>query len=141
MFKFMLVLLIAQTGCATGFKIYGDVGPEFEPYVNRFMEVTGINFIFADIYFEEQTGNVIGVCKSKGAYRAIEIDPEWWNEADDWGREALMFHELSHCILDQDHRNFTLDDGCAGSIMDEYHMGSWCYEKHYDHYISEFVRW
>jgi len=67
----------------------------------------------------------------------VEIDPVWWYEAGYADQEQLIFHELAHCVLRQDHRNFIMSDRCPGSIMDEYHIHNSCYIKHYDYYIEE----
>lgn len=115
----------------------GIVDPEFEPYVEMFLDHANISSINVDMYFNDLTGNVIGVCKTRGSEKKIEIDIMWWSSASELDREIVIFHELGHCVLGQGHRNFRLSDGCRGSIMDEYHIGAYCYDKHYDHYIGE----
>lgn len=136
----LVLLSLMLSGCGKGFKAinHGHVDPEFEQYVDKFLEIYNIPVIYVDLYFNEQTGNVIGVCKIKGNDKNVEIDPEWWYRASDLDREILIFHELGHCVLGQhEHRDYTLSDGCPGSIMDEYHIGAYCYDKHYDYYIEE----
>lgn len=120
----------------------GTVDPDFQPFVDKFIDmfkIDTIDVIYVDIYYNQQSGNVIGVCKIKGEEKDIEIDPEWWSKANDLNREILMFHELGHCVLSQGHRNYELSDHCPGSIMDTYHIGAYCYNKHYDYYIDEML--
>lgn len=136
----LIIVGLMLSGCGEGFEAIntGKVDPEFEDYVNKFLEIYEIPVIHVDMYFDEQSGNVIGVCKIRGNDRYIEIDPNWWSWSGDVDREILIFHELGHCVLDQHgHRDFRLTDGCPGSIMDTYHIGANCYEKHYDYYIEE----
>lgn len=136
----LIALSSLLSACGQRFKAknYGHVDPEFEEYVEKFMEIYNIQVAYIDIYFDEQTGSVIGVCKIRGDERDIEVDPVWWGDAGDLDREILIFHELGHCALNQHgHRDFNLSDGCAGSIMNTYHIGAYCYEKHYDYYIEE----
>lgn len=132
-------VLLVVSGCGSGFRAVniGVVDPEFEPYVELFLEHANIPSINVDMYFNDQTGNVIGVCKKRGNDRNIEIDGDWWSTASDLDREILIFHELGHCVLDQGHRDFQLPDGCGGSVMGTYHIGAYCYDLHYDHYIEE----
>ena len=141
MLRLILLLSVSSmiVGCGQGFRAInpGIVDPEFQPYVDKFMELGNITVAGIDMYFSPQSGNVIGMCFVNGSYRDIEIDGVWWSTAGDLDREILIFHELGHCVLNRGHRNFTLQDGCGGSLMDSYHIGSYCYSKHYDYYIEE----
>jgi len=47
----------------------------------------------------------------------IDISPIYWNSVNDQGKEALLFHELGHCVLGRVHRNDTQPDGVPNSIM------------------------
>jgi len=141
MLRLILLLSVSSMliGCGNGFRPInvGVVDPEFEPYVELFLDYANIPSINVDMYFNNQSGNVIGVCKTRGNEKKIEIDGVWWYSASELDREILIFHELGHCVLGQGHRNYTLSDGCRGSVMDEYHIGAYCYEKHYDYYLEE----
>jgi len=53
-------------------------------------------------YFKE-LGGPAGVCIKKGSARIIRIDPKVWEELSGVSREALMFHELGHCVLGRTH--------------------------------------
>lgn len=132
----LIIIVTSLTNCGK-FKAKGIIDPEFRPYVELFAETYGV-YINVDMYFDELEGTIIGRCWKKGEARDIEIDVSWWsNNTDPYDRELLVFHELGHCVLDQGHRDFFLEDGCGGSIMVTIHIGGVCYERHYDYYIEE----
>ena len=135
-----LLLFLPLLGCGE-FRTIGYVDPEFRPHVEKFLEITNISNINVDMYFHPDTGEFIGVCIIRGQYKDIIIDMEYWKQAGYVDREILIFHELGHCVLMQDHRDFKLQDNCPGSIMNTYHIGEYCYDKHYDYYIEELLRW
>ena len=126
-------------GCGHGFRAIGIIDPEFVPYVDKFIEITGVDSIELDMYFNELDDSIIGVCTVEGIAKDVEIDPVWWKAVGRWDREILIFHELAHCVLGQEHRNLRLTDGCSGSIMNEYHIGAYCYKRHYNYYIQELL--
>lgn len=136
----LLLLLSVSTmivGCGEGFRAVTQIDRDFQPIVEKFEYIYGVD-VDLNMFYQDLDGNVIGVCRSKTSYREIAVDPEYWDDAKELDRELLVFHELGHCVLDQlVHRNSTLSDGCSGSIMDEYHIGAYCYDKHYDYYIEE----
>lgn len=45
----------------------------------------------------------VGVCNHKMNGYSIQILKPFWDKADVIERRQLMYHELSHCILDRDH--------------------------------------
>lgn len=47
--------------------------------------------------------NTIGVCDTETTQ--VILEESNWKEANQLEKEALVFHELAHCILDQDHVN------------------------------------
>jgi hypothetical protein len=62
--------------------------------------------------------NVIGQCAwSEGHSHAITLDEAYWNRANDLQREFVVFHELGHCVLGSDHRDYSDAYGNCGSIM------------------------
>lgn len=136
----IVVLSILLAGCGRpGFQANTYIDPNFQPMVDKFTEISGIT-PEVSIYFDDLTGDVIGTCYVRGEVRDIEIDEAWWWNASYLDRELVIFHELGHCVLDQmDHRDFKLSNGCSGSIMNTYHIGAYCYEKHYDYYIEELL--
>ncbi len=99
-----------------------NVGPDFEPYVQRFISVakdngvdidfsdTGLSIVFRDAV-DKETG---GVCRGN---HDIEIERFFWNGLTDLEKEGLIFHELGHCELFRGHRNDKLPNGEWASRM------------------------
>ena len=67
-----------------------------------------------DVDLVDLPDDIAGRCwfRGRGYNRGfrIELDAPLWEESSAEDRELLMFHELGHCVLGQDHR--------AGSIME-----------------------
>ena len=62
--------------------------------------------------------HVAGTCKySSHTTNHITIDLSFWNSADRLTREMVVFHELGHCVLGQDHREYEDENGNCLSIM------------------------
>ena len=94
--------------------------------------------------FEEtrtpENPNAVGWCFIN-ALRRITINPEFWQQAPEFQREALMFHELGHCALNLPHDNRTVFDPEFGevpvSIMNYMIIGNEAiYMKYRDSYLN-----
>ncbi len=71
--------------------------------------------------------NTVGTC---GPNRRIIISREWWDYHPYGGdREALVYHELGHCTLGQDHR--------PNSIMQPYGLSGYTYRNDEEDYLAE----
>ncbi len=68
---------------------------------------------------EALDGNIAGQCTSfsGGAGNNIRIDDQFWQQADFYLREFVMYHELGHCVLDRPHLDAETTDGRCISIM------------------------
>jgi hypothetical protein len=139
--KLIIMAVVAITTSACG-KAY--IEPEFMPYVQTFEDATGkrvdISMKFVDRLDKDDI--IKGMCWNRGFTKDIEISAKHWN----WGmseasKEALILHELGHCVLGREHTSVedTMDEGdnCPNSIMDKNSAPYWCYEKHKDHYLNE----
>ncbi len=87
----------------------GDRGP-FDSYFQQFesFSVQNGRDTFGDdaitIAFAKLNGTEAGRCEwhfIKG--RKVLIDPDKWEGLDEPSREALLFHELGHCLLHREH--------------------------------------
>lgn len=87
---------------------------EFEPYFQKFERYSNEmgRSTFGDdtmsIAFAKLNENEAGRCEwhiLKG--RRILIDPDKWKGMDDLTREALVNHELGHCLLRREHQEGT----------------------------------
>ena len=92
------------------------VDHELLMYVERFQSLFNIADIPFDIHivdtFDENfvipdpsSGRIVGVCSHN--MRRIEILAAFFDEASDYRREALLFHELGHCVGNLSHKNET----------------------------------
>lgn len=106
------------------------VGKDFQPYYNEFMEIVK-EYCSEDQYFHPNfkiefhrlPGKEIGSCLTRPDRFIIYIDLDYWNTPvsnSEEKRYSLMFHELSHCILDLDHS----DDPENYMYYSDYHIGS-----------------
>lgn len=93
----------------------------FVPYIDRFFEeaqMRGLDLKKEDFSFSMQFGSIAhaaGVCRY--ATNEMTINPNYWNDRNEIGKEYLVFHELGHCILDRRHENVILNHGECKSIM------------------------
>lgn len=86
----------------------------------------------------DSQGAVIGRCQP--FLQNISIDPIYWNEATYIERKALIFHELSHCLLWKMHDNEIRKDFCPKSIMHHSMPNLFCLQKHWNNYILDILK-
>jgi hypothetical protein len=100
----------------------------------------------------------VGLCWHMENPRRIQLDTKSWKSYDYAKKEALILHELGHCVCNLDHVHFMgkydvgskapeksedrlnagfLEDGCPTSLMHPIVLDSECYTKHRDHYRYE----
>lgn len=82
------------------------------------------------------SGNVVGYCIISKRLPAVYIDIDAWNRFSDLLREALVFHELGHCLLRRPHCNVEFR-GRPISIMRHHLILLKHYERFRDNYIDE----
>ena len=110
---------------------------ELAVYFDRFIEegrsrgwdvpddLNGITGSISDIGERD----VIGLCYYNSATpNSIVIDREYWNSANDYGKEMVVFHELGHCFLDRDHYEGENSNGVCLSLMNSGTSG--CYTQY-----------
>ena len=63
--------------------------------------------------------NVAGTCSYGGRtnQRDVLIDSDFWKRSSPLYREYIVFHELGHCVLGQDHREACFSNRTWLSIM------------------------
>lgn len=143
-----LVLGLALAGCGAAepstqvLKGPSDVDPAVNLEVWAFElewghQVTGVAVGFGDVDGALSDGT-IGVCSVLPWSRRVTLDTTWWVEADAAGREALVFHELGHCVLDRGHDDSTHEDGRPKSVMaSEITLVKWAWSHHRQEYVDE----
>lgn len=111
--------------------------PTFEPYKKQFEKDTGTTISkFITVNFSTREGNIAGSCRAFPYI--INIDPSVWFRVSAIQKQALIYHELSHCVCFRGHTTGYLKDGCPKSLMDTRMMRTSCLEKHWEKYMAEF---
>jgi len=105
------------------------IDPTLESIVNKFYqeaELRGItlqktNLIVevVDVLVEDRCGQCERPKRKKEEQRTIKISKSsvCWIRESEQNREALVFHELGHCLLDRDHKDDLFPSGAPKSIM------------------------
>jgi hypothetical protein len=129
-----------------------DVGP-FEPYVEVFREQAlaaghPVQIDSLLMSFKEVAQDLQGFCTASpvvqfdGAFRlrmvpTVYIDPSAWQTQNDWGHEAVILHELGHCILGRGHDSRVLDTGAPRSLMYPTRIDPQVYHDNRGYYFTE----
>ncbi len=105
-------------------------------YASRFEQDLGIP-VNVGMSFVPQAPMILGTCwmyPGDPMANYIEIDPAWWDVISESEREELVFHELGHCVLLQEHLTGTIMDRDGRwiplSIMHMFGFGDPAYTKH-----------
>jgi hypothetical protein len=109
------------------------VAPEFQKYVDKFFEEVisrGVNIAKENLIVkaDKTTSNFSDICgkctpsnKNSEPQKTVEINSTnspFWKTISDNDKEALVFHELGHCLLNRiTHKNDTFANGSPKSIM------------------------
>lgn len=122
---FAFIALVAGSCREDEVALYVD--PEVQPYVDAFFEEAALHgraIRVADhpltIRIEQiERPNVAGQCsQSTGSDNLVIIDPVFWSGYSPLNREALIFHELGHCILERSHLDEEDANGYCISLME-----------------------
>ena len=151
----------------------GYIDPEFMPYVVAFIKASGgkvrwedfkdVAIVFGALEYGEKDVGVIGLCHwgFPGIEpRFIEIDAKYYAKHSKISRFALLFHEMGHCVLNEDHPDLEvnkfihwleslgvktvrsqienyLPDGCPKTLMHPYDFSEECVMTHFEYYLKE----
>lgn len=134
---YALIFLMVFTSCA------GHTTPNMTNVTTHIREFEKLcrckNFV--PIYFSKLKGNHVGECrwfKGLKLFRNIHLDEDYWEKSDEYEREALIFHELGHCVLDREHDDSIIfvDSGPRPkSLMNSFLFSE--YKKNRGYYIWE----
>lgn len=128
-FRFWLIALLLLGGCDRNedFKPVYDVPEEIQPLVDSFIHEAAIRGVTVSItnlivtYDDNPANAVCGSCNSSVPSNDIQKIITIRSEAPCWIEqlelEALVFHELGHCILGRLHLNDLLPNGDPKSLM------------------------
>jgi len=90
--------------------------------------------------FGQLSEPAVGTCFRSSERTWIVILPSYWDKASELDRLQLMYHELGHCALDQDHReviapSYRKDN--RSSIMHTQMLSSEVFDTNYSGLIRE----
>lgn len=104
---------------------------------HRQLNLSNLTLTFTDYDLTDKP-RVVGICTSGYGYKDIVLETRFWEDAGPISREALVWHELGHCVLGLKH-NDTLDKetGCPISIMNSMLPPIPCLEDLHEHYSKE----
>ncbi len=128
-FLFLGLVLISCQKKAENQSVF-QVEPKLQPYLDSFIQEgkqRGINVVQTNLIMEFGATTDEGICGScrqtpdkPEMQRTIIIDTSGicWSDVTEHTREALVFHELGHCLLKRiNHKNATLPNGDLASVM------------------------
>lgn len=136
-FTFLFILLILacqkQSIEPTVYSIDKDLEVYIKSFINeankRGIEIKAENLI---LKFGSTSEEICGQCSKlpTSGQRTIIINNDMvcWKTAVDQNREALVFHELGHCMLDRNHRDENFPNDIPVSIMNSNFQVSGLYE-------------
>src|SRR6185503_9958619 len=124
--KLLIACLIIIIGCNKESQFIYEVPDEFEPIVKRFIseaKARGINITITNLIIKRDStlssvlcgmSNTISSVNNVQKIISIAVPYCWQNEVQ---LEALIFHELGHCILGRQHDNSLMPKGDPKTIM------------------------
>ena len=105
------LILLSLVSCAKPIPKMVSIDPTFQPYVDSFVadaKSVGVNVTIDNLSIHFTNGlakETLGECTTftNNATPTIQIDAQDWpNESDDY-RKIVLYHELSHCVLNRAH--------------------------------------
>lgn len=141
------LITLSTTGCGTSTAQPTqslDVGT-FSPYVQKFeqdsasysaqpVQVTNLIIQFGPMDSADERG----ICTVTGDETpVITLDEDYWNQIDENAREALIYHEMGHCVLRRVHQPALDAQGNPTSIMNPYTMAGVTFEEKETGYLDE----
>lgn len=136
--KYVCLFFVFLLGC--GKETYQNI--KFKPYVDRFSAYYSVT-VDVNMIFSPLSNNITGVCLYDN--KEIQIDPRFWENENEGGKEQLIFHELGHCVLRLPHDASLMDDHgmlIPASIMYPHNFGHYnFYQNHRDYYFQELKKY
>jgi hypothetical protein len=141
---FSIALLLGSSACG---KVEINVDEELLPFYDNFIKqgqsmgmdlsdhsIT-MNFL-PELESKEPGTTILGVCTYLKDH--VVINRSAWDKMTIDRKEALINHELGHCILERGHENLIdSETGKELSLMNAYLLKSKDFKRKYDYYIRE----
>ncbi len=109
-----------------------QIDKDLQSYVTTFAEEAkkrGIEIKYENLImvFDSTSENLCGKCSKQPleGQRTIKIKKDFlcWKGVPNQNKEALVFHELGHCLLGRVHRDDLLPNGADASLMNSNSFG------------------
>ncbi|MGE0616715.1 MAG: putative metallopeptidase [Bacteriovoracia bacterium] len=78
-----------------------------------------------------------GLCTLGSDTPTIEVNAKTFHKLSDIQKEALLFHELGHCVLGRAHANELANDGTVSSLMNAYLPDKWTLQAKMPELVAE----
>lgn len=147
MYRSLLIIFLSLTLSACSDDKTPDPPPtvdELRPHVERFDNHYDGDWperfeVFLEVIDDcDDDSCVAGYCLTDidggGIFREVAIDIDTWAELTEIRREALIFHELGHCVMDLDHTEPDVISFMSPSLM----TSDWYAENRDEIYIDLF---
>jgi hypothetical protein len=132
--RILFFLLIATLSCQkqTLEPTVYQIDKDLQPYVTSFAEEAkkrGIEIKYENLImvFDSSSENLCGKCTKQPSegQRTIKIKKDFlcWKGVPNQNKEALVFHELGHCLLGRIHRDDLLPNKADASLMNSNSYG------------------
>lgn len=114
--RLVLVVMIVLPGC---FRHNSDFDKEISSFARAaysqgvYPDVSKVHIVFSD-YVQWP---VLAMCMPDRSTPLIMVSRIVWQTSDDLTREAVIWHELGHCILNRAHIETLKPDGHPASLM------------------------
>lgn len=123
------------------------INPELKKYAAIFVaeaylrdvEVS-LEKVNLDFAFELTHPLAVGVCQPGRAVNSIRILKFEWDEMSKSEKEALILHELGHCVLFREHCDAVTRSGTPYSLMHSTHFFRGAYPKYRKYYLDELFK-
>lgn len=136
------VFLLIASGCGRPVTSASQYGA-FDSYVENFKAEASRQQVATShkpLRFEVgslPTGKV-GLCTSEFDSALITIDPTAWAKMSSARKEALVFHELGHCLLNRPHDDkWVGDEHRPSSVMNTFLLSGIVYSEHRQTFLNE----
>jgi hypothetical protein len=107
-----VALSLLLVGCGRG---PNSIDPAFQSFYNQFVsdsnqngipmaDQQGLTMKFAVPSGSTALAEIVGECQGVGyGNSTIIIDPDFWEQSSYQEQLLIAFHEMGHCLLDEDH--------------------------------------
>lgn len=123
-----LLMIVGVLSCSTT-----DITtPELAKYRTSFEVEFGVDADYPITFYKDSNSSVMGTCYYTfiGGVRfnqRIVINSHFWSGLNPDQKTLLLFHELSHCSLGQDHdESIFAETGCPRDNMHPYNIPRQC---------------